>query len=476
MVHGFFDAMTSADVLGENLMPTHSTSGDAVLDWFFWMGGARNKSPEAIVRKFTRAYYVDRPLALRSLFHLRDVRGGMGERRTFRIVARWLAMYRPDDIQHNLHNIPYFGRWDDVLAVALQTPVEGEALAMIWAALSEGDRLCAKWMPREGKSLDAVAKYLMEKFNLSPRQYRKLLVKHTDVVENKMCAQRWGDIEYGHVPSVAFRKYKDAFRRHDEERFEEFLDDVESGKAQIHAGAIFPHDVLGREVLDSPHRVDADARRAINAQWSQLPDYKAPGGTLVVADVSGSMTSGDRLPIRVSVSLAMYFAERLEGPFKDIVCTFSSRPEFVKLPDRGIVAKAQTVKGMHWENNTDLQAVFEHVLCQAVKHDLPQDQMPSTILILSDMQFDFCTDNAGETAMQMMRRKYGLAGYEMPNVVFWNLRSSIGVPARATESGVALLSGFSPSLMRTVMQGEADPRSQMLRILESERYDRVVTE
>jgi hypothetical protein len=329
-------------------------------------------------------------------------------------------------------------------------------------------------MPREGKSLDAVAKYLMRKLHLSPRQYRKLLAGGTDVVENKMCANEWDEIEYSHVPSVAFRKYRAAFRRHDEERFDEFLDDVESGEKKVHAGAIFPHDVIGREVLERPFSVDPGERRAIEAQWDNLPDYKAPGGTLVVADVSGSMTTGDRLPIRVSVSLAMYFAERLEGPFKDIVCTFSSYPEFVKLPDRGIVAKAQTVKGMHWERNTDLQAVFEHVLAQAVKHDLPQEQMPSTILILSDMQFDFCTNNAGETAMQMIRRKYGLAGYEMPKVVFWNLRSSIGIPAKATESSVALLSGFSPSLMRAVMQGDADPRSKMLRILESERYDRVI--
>jgi len=468
----FFEAMTTADVRGENLMPTHSTSGSYVLDWFFWMGGARGKPASEIIQKFAAAYHEDHALALKALFNLRDVRGGMGERRTFRVAARWMAYNFPQAIKDNLANIPYYGRWDDVLAVAIETPAERAALAMIWGALSTGDRLCAKWMPREGKSLDKVAKYLMERFNMSPRQYRKVLAGNTEVVENLMCDDRWDEIEYEHVPSVAFSKYKAAFERHDPERFEEFLGDVEKGEAKIHAGAIFPHDVLGKAVLILGYGVVN--RRAINAQWSQLPEYEAPGGTLVVADVSGSMTAGDALPLRVSVSLGLYFAERLPGPFKNIVCTFSQRPNFFRLPDAGIVEKARAVAGMDWMGNTDLEAVLRLMLDQATKHNLAAEKMPGNILILSDMQFDYCMVNADETAMQMMRRMYEEAGYQMPQVIFWNLRSSIGIPAKMNEAGVALLSGFSPSLMRNVMAGVADPLSVMMRTLNNERYDRVV--
>lgn len=462
----FFEAMTTKDALTENLMPTHSTSGSPVLDFFFKMGGTRQLGEDDIVRMFLPAYAEDKELTTKAMFALRNVRGGMGERRAFRLVARWVANNDPQIIKDNLHNIPHFGRWDDVLYVCLGTPVERDALRFIWDALMDGDKLCAKWMPREGKSLDSVAKYLAEKWDISMREYRKLLVRNTQVVENLMCENRWGDINFGNVPSQAFSKYKRAFERHQPVRFNDFLDRVDSGEESIHAGAIFPHEII-RECLYSYEK----GHRAIDAQWNSLPDYEAPAGTLVVADVSGSMLGE---PMSVSVSLGIYFAERMQGPFKDHLVTFSANPKFFILPSGGVRDKALAVSRMEWGMNTNLEAVFDLILLKATVYNLAPEQMPGTVLIISDMQFDCCVNNGNQSAMEMIRSTYKDSGYDMPDVIFWNVRTSFGVPAKMSEGGVGLLGGFSPSLMKSVMGGVADPISIMLRTLSDPMYDCVV--
>lgn len=438
-----------------------------MLDFFFHMGAMRQNSPKEILNKFLPAFAENPELATKAAFALRNIRGGMGERRTFQIILRWLAFNEPELVNANLHNIPHYGRWDDVLW-CLRTPCEQEALAFIWTALTTGDKLCAKWMPREGKSMHEVAVYLARKYGISRKVYRQILANNTQVVENSMCANRWGDITYSHVPSVAFKKYRKAFMRHDEDRFRKFLEKAMTGEEKIHAGAIFPHDII-KEALG--YRVTSP--EAMDAQWKNLPDYSAPGGTLVVSDVSGSMRG---LPMEVSVSLGIYFAERLEGPFKDILCTFSAKPTFFKLPEGNLVRKARAVKRMNWDMNTNLEAVFRLMLGNAKRYNLEPEKMPRNILILSDMQFDRCIKNGDASAMEMMRQYYDEAGYEFPNVIFWNLRSSTGVPAKMTESGVALLSGFSPALMQGVMEGQMTPMNIMLSTLNHPQYDRVVTD
>jgi hypothetical protein len=466
----FFDAMTTNDTLTENFMPTHSTSGSHMLDWFFKMGGYRGQSVDTIVGHFATAFGESDELAMRSLFCLRDVRGGMGERRSFRLAARWLAQVHPEYIKANIHNIPHYGRWDDVLYVCLGTPVEDDALTFIWEALTEGDKLCAKWMPREGKSEHEIAVYLVEKFGLSRREYRKLLARNTEVVENLMCAGRWDRINFAHVPSQAFAKYRDAFARHQPDRFNAFLERVESGEEDVHAGAIHPHEIA-RKLLGyaTPSTV-----RAMNAQWKSLPRQDTPDGTLVVADVSASMNTGDGVPMQVSVSLALYFAEQLQGPFENVVVTFSEKPKFFRVPSGTLEEKMCAIRDMNWDMNTNLEAVFDLMLMRAKRAELADEEMPKNILIISDMQFDRCIEDGDKNALEMMRSQYKEAGYTFPQVIFWNVRSSSGIPAKMSESGVGLLSGFSPSLMQAVMNGVADPQSVMENTLMDERYDKVV--
>jgi len=465
----FRTALTTDDVLGENLMPTHSTSGNSLLDLFFSMGASRQLSSANLELLFQKAFNVDPLLATKAIFYNRDIRGGQGERRSFRLFFRYIAEHYPEIAIKNLHNVVKYGRWDDIL-IGLGTPIEDDVLDYILYSLKNGDRLCAKWMPREGKRLNPIAKFLMKKFELTPRNYRKLLAGNTKVVETLMCRKEWNNINYEHVPSVAMHKYHKAFYRNDEERFSQFLSAVEKGEKKIHASAIFPHDVI-RPYLQKYTRLD----RTIEEQWKALPDYMPKGlNILPVCDVSGSMTFEGGLPILVCVALGIYMAERNEGRFHNIFMTFSRIPHLQYITGNNLREKVRTVENAEWETNTDLEAMFRLILDQAVKYNLPESEMPNTLLILSDMQFDRCVRSPSDDAFLMIRRMYEQAGYKLPQVVFWNLRDSIGVPAKFNQQGVGLVSGFSPSILKSIFNGDIDPMKVLLRTLNSERYESVI--
>ena len=278
------------------------------------MGGSRQNSDEEILDWFKMAWSENKLLSLKAAFYNRDIRGGQGERRSFRIFCKWLAQNYPQAISKNLHLIPEYGRWDDLLILE-NTPVEKEAFALIFKALEEGNKLCAKWMPRENKKGGKITKKLREFAKITPKEYRELLSKNTSVVENLMCKNLWSEINYKSVPSIAQHKYRKAFFRHDEERYKEFLTKVIAGEEKIHASAIFPHDVI-KPILEgyllwSRNKVKLSPKEILNiqAQWQNLPDYfsETKQNILPVCDVSGSMNG---LPLEVSVSLGLYCAER----------------------------------------------------------------------------------------------------------------------------------------------------------------------
>ena len=447
-------------------MPTHSTSGNAILDMFFQMGGSRALTMPELYAILARALGEDKLLATKATFYNRDIRGGQGERRSFRIFFHYLANNHPEIARKNIENVPFYGRWDDLL-IALGSPIEKDVLDYILHALKNGDKLCAKWMPREGKQHGNIAKVLQKAWELSARDYRKLLAGNTQVIETQMCQKEWGKIVYEHVPSKAMHKYRRAFSRHDGDRFGEFLGDVESGEKKIHAGAIFPHDII------KPYfNYDDDGPdQAIELQWKAQPDYMPEGYQILpVCDTSGSMMGE---PLTVCVALGIYMAERNKGPFKDAFITFSAKPELQLLKGKSLYDKANGLALANWDMNTDLEAMFGLVLSQATKHDIPAEDMPDTLLIISDMQFDRCIRNTSANALTMAKQMYDFAGYKMPNVVFWNLRTSSGIPAKFNEQGVALVSGFSPSVLQNIFSGELEPMKVMNRTLNHERYDRV---
>lgn len=442
---------------------TNSSSLNKNLDLFFIVGSSRNVD---ISPAFMEALSENSDTAIRILLWARDVRGGAGERKTFRNLFSGLVKLNPVVATRVLSRIPELGRWDDVL-VAFGTKLEADAANMIQSALHSGDGLCAKWMPRKGPVANSLRKHM----NLTPKAYRKMLVALSKTVEQQMCAQQWQDINYEQVPSVASGRYQQAFMRHDPVGYQAYVNKLESGEAKINAGAIFPHDVI----KGAQYGVDSAAEQ----QWAALPNYLegSEERILPMVDVSGSMwcsaggTSTSCLD--VAVSLGLYLAERNVGVFKDTFLTFSETPEMVTV--RGtLTQKLSIMKKSSWGMNTNIHRAFETVLRAAVKHSVPAEFMPTMVLILSDMEFDHCGSRTMEhSAMQMIEDQYAQSGYTMPKVVFWNLNARPGnVPTTQHKNGAALVSGFSPSIMTSLLSGEDfSPLSVMMETVNKSRYD-----
>ena len=448
---------------------THSTSLSHIVDLFFLAGGSRRMSDQDIITVWNRAYTEDALLALKCLFWARDVRGGAGERRFFRVIWDHLRSSVSAQIIHDLEPlIPEYGRWDDVWA---GLPAIDHTTALwfheVLTKKQEGYGLLAKWLPRKGKIFSTMARHL----EITPKELRKLLVEHSDTVEQKMCAREFEGINYAHVPSVAMNRYRKAFLRNDMSRFAGYIDDVKAGKQTIKAGAIFPHEIAEKCI---PHwsrgnlyDMTPQEKEAIVAQWEALPNYMEGSNEriLPVCDVSGSMMG---LPMSVSVGLGMYISERNEGIFKDAFLTFSGRPEMVYLKG-DLFQRAHSLSTASWEYNTNIQATFDLILRRAREADLLEEDMPTKVLIISDMEFDHCGE---DTNLEVIRAKYASSGYTMPQLVFWNVNGRIGnSPATFDDQGVALVSGFSPAILKNILAGViTTPEQFVLDALNSERY------
>lgn len=461
----FLEAVSRKGLFTENGMPTHSSSGSYLVDLFFKMGASRQVPEKDLENLFLAACAEDLEIAVRCMFYNRDIRGGQGERRSFRIFLRTLLEYFPELAETVIPLVPEYGRWDD-LFVLYQTPSWEYAKDFILFTIKEGkNNLVFKWMPREGKSHDEIAQDFMESWELSPRNYRLLLSQNTSVVETKMCQGLWGEIKYPQVPSQAMRRYRKAFGKHDTERFGKYLEDVKYGKEKINAGAVFPHEIM-RPYLGYGQKEDT----VLEEMWKAQPNYVPVGfNFLPVCDVSGSMAG---LPMEVSIALGIYLSER-NSSFPDAFITFSGHPELQTLKSASLWGKVQQLREAAWSMNTNIQAVFELVLTRAVEYKLRQEQMPRAIIILSDMQFDEAIGNKKHTrsAYELILGMYKKAGYKPPMLIFWNLRDSIGVPVKITDTNTLLVSGFSPSIMRFILNGGDNPLSLVMSVVNSPRYN-----
>jgi len=431
----------------------YSTTLDLVLDFFFKAGALRNVDENSIIQIFSLAFNENPLKALKILFWARDVRGGAGERRLFRIIVKFLGDNYPEILSKNLHLFSKYGRWDDLFCL-IDTKVQDDVLKLISEGLKNNDGLLAKWLPRKGN----LAKIFRQSLKLTPKEYRKTLVNLSNTVEQLMCSNQWNNIDYQKVPSIAISKYSAAFLRHSAEKYNEFLTLVEKGEAKINASSIMPHDIIKSLKRDPV---------TANTQWKALPDYigDSKENFICVCDVSGSM---DGLPLDVCVALGIYLSEKNNGIFKNAFITFSSTPQLQYLTGTNLLEKVTQLENAEWETGTNLQAVFDLVLNTAVKNNVPESDMPTTILIKSDMQFDSCV--TGGTGLDMIRKKYSDNGYNMPNVIFWNLDAKSNVPAKFNEEKIALVSGFSPAIMKSILGGDITPINVLNRTIESERY------
>lgn len=471
----------------ENGALTNKSTLNGLLDFFAAGGALRERSEADTISLFQRAWGDDQLAALKVLFYFRDIRGGQGERKTFRTILNWLAKNHSQVVKNNLENVPFFGRWDDLYALD-GTDMEAPALDLIRRqlltdveAMNEGQSvsLVAKWIKSENTSSvesRRLARKTRESLGWSPRKFRKTLSAlraYIDVVEVKMCAKEFDGIDFQKVPSKALMNYKDAFKKHTKDAWTEYLAKVEKGEAKINAKALFPYEIL-RAIWGEQ---DETAVKALDLQWKNQVDWLAdnPHKGLVLADCSGSMTSNNMLPLAVSVSLAIYFAERNTGAFQNAFMTFSSQCRLQRLVGNNLKEKARNLDKEGWCGSTNLQSAFDAILTTAVKNKVEEKDMPSVLYIVSDMEFDQACGCNQSTNFQVAKQKYADAGYKFPKIVFWNVNArNDQFPITEDENGVCLVSGCSPSILKSVLSGkDFNPMAILEETIGQERYDKI---
>lgn len=465
--------------LTENAALTLKSTGSDCLDLFAAIGALRNSGAAEIAGRFLRAFAENPTLALRTAFYARDIRGGLGERSTFRVILGWLAQNSPSSVVKNIALIPEYGRYDDLLSL-IGTPCESSALCLIKTQLqsdseSQTPSLLAKWLPSINASNPKTrqrAKTIAASLGMSLKQYRQTLSelrKRISIIENYLRTKDY-TFDYSKQPSKAMLKYRQAFARNDNYRYMKFLQDVAEGRAALHTGTLAPYEII--TPIFTNGMMTGSERTALNTTWNAQEDFTGGKNALAVVDSSGSMYGGTVIPpIAVAESLGIYFAERNRGEFRDHFITFSQTPRLVKVKGRDIFEKVQYCASFNEVANTNIQAVFELILNTAVKHNIPQDEMPASLYIISDMEFDFCTENSDMTNFEYAKKIFAEKGYTLPQVVFWNVDSRHQQqPVDRNEQGVILVSGVSPRIFAMLRSGDLSPEAYMLEVLNSERY------
>lgn len=483
----------------ENGAVTFTSSLNKNLD-FFAMASAKRDNPGDAVRLFLAAYQEDPITAILNLFYLRDVRGGQGERAIFRLCLEQIEQkYLLNE--EFLKLIPEYGRWDDLIMLLLKSGGRNEISKTIVKIISDQiaidlksdyPSLCSKWIPlgncvsNPGKK--TVAKILVNILSISERDWRKIITsirQKLNLVETKLTEKDYKSIDYSKLPSRAFNKYKTAFFRNDKERITSFLAAVKKGEKKLNSNCIYPYEIISqvRQRLQnfSQGSLSSNELNTFTEMWKALPNYNIKGNILTVVDVSGSMFTNissysKAQAIDVSTSLGIYTAEHNTGIFKNHYISFSNRPQLIKLhPDFSIVDKLRYIYTTGMGLNTDIQKVFECILNAMKNNNVPKEECPSTILIISDMEFDEAQDWGCRLScnFELIRQKYLQYGYnELPQLVFWNVMSRHdNVPVRKDENGVILISGMSPSILRFISESDdINPEKFMMEVLNSERY------
>jgi hypothetical protein len=466
----------------ENGAKTFVSTQSAVLD-FFANGAAKRANPEQAVDLFSKALAEDTVLAIITLFHIRNIRNGQGERKIFRSCMEFLSNYRPELFSRLMPFFGEFGRWDDLVSFTPNKNVGKDITAYLKDLLNqdlkaERPSILAKWLPSantSSKNTVSLACLLTREFGMTPREYRKTLSglrQKLNLVESLMTKKEWSEINYSHVPSNASKIYRKAFAKNDAERYKAFLEKAVKGEVKINASTLFPYDIVN-QYLNKYSGVD----NTLEAQWNALPDWCADAGEdfrgVCVVDVSGSMgsqISNGLKAMAVSISLGLYISERAKGLFQNHFFTFNTTPTLEKVKGATLAEKVRNMKNANWGGSTNLQATFDLILSTALKNKLPQTEMPTKVFIISDMEMNSC--DSGRTNFKEVKRKYKESGYEMPEIIFWNVMSrNQQVPVKQDTEGVKLVSGCSPSIFKSIITSKTTtPYDMMLEVLNAEQY------
>lgn len=476
---------------------TYSSTLNNVYDLFAQGAAMRNTSDDDCVNMFVRAYKENPTLALKCLFYLRDIRGGQGERRFFRLCIKWLALHKTEEMEHLIRFIPEYGRYDDLFEL-FNTDLEDYMMGYIKYVINKNeDHLVYKWMP----SINTSSRNTQERgrkfayaFGMTEKQYRKMLSegrKACNLVETLMSQNEWDKIAFNKLPSRAGILYSKAFARREETR-DRYAAFMSSDKTKVNAGTLYPYEVVAKAIQVMVHnwsRIDDVDRLAANKYWDNLTDYfnGATLNALCVCDTSGSMTSRyyntKIAPIDVAISLSLYTAERAKGPFHNHFISFSSRPQLIETVGVDFCDKVERIYRQNLCENTNIEATFDLVLHTAIRNGLEQSDLPETLIIISDMQFDAASgigwgrygiDRA--SLMERIREKWERAGYNMPKLIFWNVNASTGggnIPMK-DEDGITFVSGASPSIFTSVLTGKTG-QDLMYDALLAPRYEPITS-
>lgn len=488
--------LTDRKAVTENGALGYATTGKELLDLNFAVASLRNMNEREISKRFLKAYYENPELAMKWLFFLRDIRGGLGERRSFRIILKSLIEIRVDMVRCMIPLVAEYGRFDDLLCL-FDTAVESDVIEYLKEQLTQDMErmqaeqaisLCAKWMPSMNASSEEsrrIAAKIRNALGITAKQYRQMLSalrKYSKVLEVSMSERNWQEISYENVPSRANLCYRKAFLRNDESRRRKFLESLARGEKSIHAGVLMPHEIVQKYSYSRrwmPQVGDYD--ESLEELWKHLDDQvQGADDVLCIVDGSGSMCctvgDGNLQAIHVSNALGIYFAERMRGEYHNKFITFSAQPEYVDLSRCRTLQDKLNLTYAHDDcSNTNIEKSFELILQTAVKNKLSQRDLPKTVLVISDMEFDQVRGSSNQkTLFQKIQYRYSLHGYQMPKLVFWNCNSRTNViPVRENEYGVALVSGFSINVCKMVLSNRLDPFACLLEQLNTERYKRI---
>lgn len=477
---------------------TYSSTMSKVYDMFAQGAAMREASDVDCILMFREAYEENPTMALKCLFYLRDIRGGQGERRFFRLAIKYLAFEHKEEMEHLIRFVPEYGRYDDLFEL-FGTPLEDEMMAYIKYVIDKDeDHLVYKWMP----SINASSKNTKERgrkfaheFGMTEKEYRQMLSwgrKACHLVETLMSQNEWDKIAFDKLPSRAGILYSKAFARREEtkDRYAAFMS---SRTTKVNASTLYPYDVVAKAIEAmglhdywSRHTValNDSNRLAANKYWDNLTDYfnGATLNALCVCDTSGSMTGGygtKIAPIDVAIALSLYTAERAKGPFHNHFISFSSRPRLIETTGIDFCDKVARIYKQNLCENTNIEATFDLILNTAKRNHLSQDDLPEHLIIVSDMQFDsargWCVSST-DTLMENIELKWNMSGYKMPKLIFWNVNAASGggnIPMK-DKDGITFVSGASPSIFTSILTGKSG-QDLMYEALSLPRYEPITS-
>lgn len=469
----------------ENGALAYNTTNNSLLDLFGVIGSLRSRDEDEIIEKFQSAFNQDKELAVKMMFYAGDIRhGGLGERRTFRIILKWLAQNYPSIVGDNICLIPLLNRWDSIFEL-IDTPCEQQMWQVIKDQIihdldqlvyNQPISLLGKWLPsintsseKTRKLAKRIAKTVGYKDERGYRHLLSILRREIRVTERQMSLNQWERINFEAVPSYAMKNYTNAFKRHQSERFIKYLEDVRNNKKEIKASTLYPYD-LTRQILLG------EETDTTELQWKALPNYiDKESNILVMADVSGSMYTANLRPISTSIGLAIYFAERNKGPLHNVYMTFTNEPHFQYINENdSLKTKIKKIENTDMGYETNLEKAFEYLLHVTQANEFKKEDMPSAIIVISDMEINAPYYNIGDDFFKTMKIQYKCAGYEIPKIILWNVEARNDT-FLSQDKNIIKVSGSSPATFKHLI-GNLNNKTDwemMLEVLNNPWYNKV---